>query len=218
MFCFPVATWIGHAAAVLGGRWGAVSPRAQEVGCRRAAVYPQSRRVEPAVAREPSRGPRDDEVCAEHQRLRAEHEALWAVWIATEDLPEAKQQACAATGAAMGLSLTQIVTWCALMMAQRRVPSRATVGRWVAQTNARAGGILAVLDRACQALVMMVCLEEIFFHHDPVLVAVEPHSMAWVAGPRGPDRTRGRRGAPCARRGPTWSAWGRTPAQAWHEG
>jgi len=25
-------------------------------------------------------------------------------------------------------------------------------------------------------------------HHAPVLVAVEPHSMAWLAGHRGPDR------------------------------
>jgi len=37
--------------------------------------------------------------------------------------------------------------------------------------------------------VLILCLDEIFFHHDPVLVAVEPHSMAWVAGQRGPDRT-----------------------------
>src|SRR6266849_2552612 len=118
MFCFPVATWIGHAAAVVGGRWGAVSQRAQEVGCRREAVDPQSRSVEQAVAREPSCGPRDDEVGAEHQRLRAEHEALWAVWTATEDLPEAKQQACAATGSAMGVSLTQMVTLCAIILVQ----------------------------------------------------------------------------------------------------
>jgi hypothetical protein len=189
MFCFPVATWIGNAAAVLGGRWGAVSQRAQAVGCSREAVYQQRRRVEQAVAREQSRGPCYDEVCAENQRLRAENEALWAVWTATEALPEAKQQEFAATGSAMGLSLTQIVTLFGIIMAQCRVPSRATVGRWVAQTNERAGGILAVLDQACQALVMILCLDEIFFHHDPVLVAVEPHSMAWVAGQRGPDRT-----------------------------
>ena len=31
--------------------------------------------------------------------------------------------------------------------------------------------------------------EAMFLHHDPVLGAVEPHSMAGVAGPRGPDRT-----------------------------
>ena len=36
---------------------------------------------------------------------------------------------------------------------------------------------------------LILCLDEIFFHHAPVLVAVEPHSMAWVAGQRGPDRT-----------------------------
>src|SRR6266446_3759742 len=164
MFCFSVATGIVNAAAVLGGRWGAVSQRAQEVSCSREAVYQQSRSVEPAVAREPSRGPRDDEVCAEHPRLRAEHEALLAVWTATEDLPEAQQQACAATGSAMGLSWTQMVTLCALILVQGRVPSRATVGRWVAQSHARAGGILAVLDQACQVLVMLLCLDEIFFH------------------------------------------------------
>jgi hypothetical protein len=154
MFCFPVATWLGHAAAVLGGRWGAVAQRAQAVGCSREAVYQPSRRVEPAVAREPSRGPCDDEVGAEQPRLRAEHEALGAVWTATEALPEAQHQAWAATGAAMGLRLPQMVTWFGLIRAQCRGPSRATVGRWVAQTQERAGGILAVLAPACEAVVM----------------------------------------------------------------
>jgi hypothetical protein len=37
--------------------------------------------------------------------------------------------------------------------------------------------------------VLTLCLDEIFFHQEPVLVAVEPHSLAWVAGQRGPDRT-----------------------------
>jgi len=37
MFSFPVVTWIGNAVAVLSGRWGAVSRRAQEVGCSREA-------------------------------------------------------------------------------------------------------------------------------------------------------------------------------------
>jgi len=52
MFCFPVATWIGHAAAVLGGRWGAVSQRAQAVGGSREAVYQQTAASKQAVARE----------------------------------------------------------------------------------------------------------------------------------------------------------------------
>ena len=39
MFGLAVVTWIGNAAAVLSGQWGAVSRRAQEVGCSREAMY-----------------------------------------------------------------------------------------------------------------------------------------------------------------------------------
>ncbi len=99
------------------------------------------------------------------------------------------QQKFAATAWAMGVSLGQIVTLLAILLPACRVPSRATVGRWVDQAGLQAGGILRVLDRVCQAWVVTLCLDEIFFHRDPVLVAVEPHSMVWVAGQRGPDRT-----------------------------
>ena len=111
MFCFPGATGSGHAAGVWGGRWGAVSQRAQEVGGRREAIDHQRRRVEQAVAREQPGSPSDDEVCDEHQRVRDEHEALGAAWAATEARPAVKQRAFAATGAAMGWSLGQIITW-----------------------------------------------------------------------------------------------------------
>ncbi len=106
-----------------------------------------------------------------------------------ERLSKALQQQFAATASAMGLSLTQIVRLLAIVLSTRCVPSRATVGRWVVQSSCRARSILAVLDRACQAWVLTLCLDEIFFHREPVLVAVEPGSMAWVAGQRGPDRT-----------------------------
>src|SRR2546430_17626171 len=105
----------------------------------------------------------------------------------------------------MGLSLGQLVTLLAIIFPHHRVPSRATVGRWVAQASERAGGILAVLDRACQVGVMLRCLDEIFFHHDPVLVAVEPHSMTWLAGQRGPNRTGATRSALLA----GWASFGR---------
>jgi hypothetical protein len=45
-----------------------------------------------------------------------------------------------------------------------------------------------VLARACQVRVRVLCLDAIFLHREPVLMAIEPHSMAWVAGQRGPDR------------------------------
>ncbi len=88
----------------------------------------------------------------------------------------------------MGLRLTPIVKLLTMRLPQRCGPSRATVGRWVEHARRRAGGILAVLDRVCQAGVWTLCLDEMFFHQEPGVVAVEPHSMAWVAGQRGPDR------------------------------
>ncbi len=189
MFSFSVVTWIGNAATVLSGRWGAVSRRAQEVGCSRAAMYQQARRVERAVVAERAGDPLRGDLLAENQRLREDNRILWELLEEAESLSKAMQQKFAATAWAMGVSLGQIVTLLAILLPTCRVPSRATVGRWVEQAGVRAGGILAVLDRVCQVWVVRLCLDEIFFHRAPVLVAVEPYSMAWVAGQRGPDRT-----------------------------
>ncbi len=82
----------------------------------------------------------------------------------------------------MGLSLGQIILSLALVLPKGSTPSRATVGRWVAQASRQAGGLLAVLAQCCQRLVLVFCLDEIFFHREPMLMAVEPHSMTWVAG------------------------------------
>jgi len=189
MFSFPVVTWIGNAAAVLSGRWGAVSRRAQEVGCSREAMDQQARRVEQAVVTERAGDPRREALLAENQRLRDDHRILWELLEEAESLSKAMQQKFAATAWAMGVSLGQLVTLVAILLPACRVPSRATVGRWVDQAARQAGGLLRVLDRVCQAWVVTLCLDESFFHRDPVWVAVEPHSMVWVAGQRGPDRT-----------------------------
>ena len=52
-----------------------------------------------------------------------------------------------------------------------------------------AGRVLNRLDQACRALVVRGCFDEIFFHGKPVLVGVEPHSMAWVLGEHAADRS-----------------------------
>lgn len=67
--------------------------------------------------------------------------------------------------------------------------SRAMVGRWVQEAAAQAGRLLGVLDLACQVRVRVLCLDAIFLHREPVLMAIEPHSMAWLAGQRGPERS-----------------------------
>jgi hypothetical protein len=59
----------------------------------------------------------------------------------------------------------------------------------VAQASQPASGLLAVCDRLCQRFVLLLCLEEIFCHREPIVRAVEPHSLAWVAGQRGPARS-----------------------------
>src|SRR5207237_8237363 len=84
---------------------------------------------------------------------------------------------------------SQIVMLLAIVLPLGAVPSRAMVGRGVQEAAAQAGRLLLVLDLACQARVRVLCLDEIFLHRAPVLMAIEPHSMAWLAGQRGPDRS-----------------------------
>ena len=91
-----VETWIGNAAAVLSGAWGAVTRRAQQSGYSRTAVYTHAQRVVQAVASEQASG--------------ISYDALWQAWADAEELSEAKQRDVAGTGCAMGLSLSQIVT------------------------------------------------------------------------------------------------------------
>ena len=141
-----------------------------------------------AVASEQASGISYDALWHENERLKAENTALWQAWSEAESLREAKQRDFASSGGAMGLSLSQIVTLLAIVLPPGLVPSRAMVGRWVQAAAAQAGRLLVVLDLACQARVRVLCLDEIFLHRAPVLMAIEPNSMAWLAGQRGPDR------------------------------
>src|SRR5262249_4625268 len=104
------------------------------------------------------------------------------------DVPAHQQRRFVVTASAMGLSLAQTLVLLAILVPARLLPSRATLGRWVHHDARRAGRVLAVLDKACRALVLSLCLDEIFFHRKPVLMAVEPASMAWVLGQRAKDR------------------------------
>jgi hypothetical protein len=189
MLTLPVEEWIGNAAAVVSGSWGAVTRRAEQSGYSRTAIYQHAEGVVQAVASEQASGIRYEELWAENERLKAENEALWQAWSETEDLSESKQRELASAGSAMGLSLTQMVILLAIVLPSRLVPSRATVGRWVQQSAQQSRGILEVLDRACQRWVLVLCLDEIFFHREPILMGVEPLSLAGLAGQRGPDRS-----------------------------
>jgi hypothetical protein len=49
--------------------------------------------------------------------------------------------------------------------------------------------VLKRLDQIGRGLIITGCFDEIFFHGKPVLVGVEPHSMAWVLGEHAADRS-----------------------------
>jgi len=53
----PIVSWIGNAAAVLTGGWGAVSRQTQAAGCSRQAAYDHAEKVEAAVRDAAGGGP-----------------------------------------------------------------------------------------------------------------------------------------------------------------
>ena len=191
----PVMTWIGNAAAVLFGRWGDVTHQAETAGCSRQTVYQHAQRVQQAVVQQDDPGPTRQELLDQIQELRRENRQLWKWLEQTIEFPEAQQHHFATLAAAMGLSSRQIARLLALLLPAALCPAPATVRRWVHQEAVKAGRLLKRLDGVCKALVLVASLDEIFFHRRPVLVAVEPQSMAWILGQRASDRS-----------GPTWAA------------
>jgi hypothetical protein len=182
-------TWIGNAAAVLLGRWGAVAAQARQAGCSRQAAYHHAHQVQQALADLHAGGPSREQLLHQCQRLREENRQLWAALETAIAFPGAKQRQFAAVAAGLGLSPRQTAALLAVVLPRACCPSRATLGRWVQQVAHQAGRLLQALDQACRRLVHTLCLDEIFCRRQPVLIGVEPHSLAWLLGQRGPDRT-----------------------------
>lgn len=189
MLKLPLFRWVGNAAAVLCGRHGDVTAAARQAGCSRQAAYDHAHKVEKAVADAQLPGPCREQLLAEVALLRKENQELWDAYLQSVDFPQHKQQQFAVTASAMGLSLTQALVLLAILLPAQRLPSRATLGRWVNHSARRAGRVLQLLDKACRPLVLCLCLAEIFLGRKPVLMAVDPRSMAWVVGQRAADRS-----------------------------
>jgi hypothetical protein len=184
-----VTAWIGNAYAALFGRHGDVTRRAADAACSRQTVYDHADKVRRAVEQAQLPGPSREQLLDDNRQLREENRQLWEWLEQAIDCPEVKLRQFTVTASAMGLSLTQALTLLAILLPAGRLPSRATLGRWVQQAARRAGRVLAVLDAACRPLVSCLCLDEIFFRRRPVLMGVHPHSLAWVLGRRAKDRS-----------------------------
>jgi hypothetical protein len=185
----PLTTWIANAAACLQGSYGQVTRQASLAACSRQTVYDHAGKVRAAVEALHRGSPNRAEVVERDDHLRRENAQLWD-WLAqTIEFPKAKQEQFAITAAAMGLSLNQVLVLLALLLGQQASPGRSTVHRRIKAAGLAAGRVLKSLDARCRALVLVGCLDEIFFHGRPVLVGVEPASMAWFLGQKASDRT-----------------------------
>jgi hypothetical protein len=74
-----------------------------------------------------------------------------------------------------------------ILLGPKASPSRSIIHRWTQAAGRAATWVLKQLDQRCKALVLMGCLDEIFFNGRPVLVGVEPHSMVWFLGKKAQD-------------------------------
>jgi hypothetical protein len=182
MHTISFARWISNAAARLTGPHGAVTQQAQETGCSRQSVYDHAQKVSAAVEAEYGGGPTRAELIQENEALHQENAQLWEWLFQTIEFPLAKQQQFAVTAMAMGLSLNQTLVLLAILLGAKAYSSRAQVHRWVQAAGEAAGVVLKQLDYSCKTLVLVGCLDEIFFHGRPVLVGVEPRSMVWFLG------------------------------------
>ena len=185
MLKIPFATWIANAAAGLTGIYGDVTRQAEVADCSRQTIYDHAQKVQAAVEDAHDGGPTRAELIEQNQHLRQENAQLWD-WLAqTIEFPPDKQREFTVTATAMGLSLNQVLVLLALILGKQACPGRSTLHRWIKRAALAAGRVLKALDAQCKALVLVGCLDEIFFHGRPVLVGVEPASMAWFLGPEG---------------------------------
>jgi hypothetical protein len=188
MRTLSVLTWIGNAAAVLLGRHGDVTEQAERAGCSRQAAYEQATKVQQAITDAQLPGPSRAELLADNQRLRQQLADTRPLPLPGLVLDKERQRHLAARAAAMGLSYTQTEELLAVLLPLDQVPDHATIGRWVGQAARQAGRLLQTLDAHSRPLATTLCLDEIFFHGRPVLVAVEPASMAVLHCQRSANR------------------------------
>jgi hypothetical protein len=189
MLTIPFPTWIANAAAGLTGSYGDVTRQAERADCSRQTIYEHTQKVQAAVEGAHDGGPTRAELIERNRDLRQENARLWDWLDQTIEFPPEKQREFTVTATAMGLSLNQVLALLALILGKPACPGRSTLHRWTKHAARAAGRVLKALDARCQALVLVGCLDEIFFHGRPVLVGIEPASMTWFLGQKAADRS-----------------------------
>ncbi len=182
MCTIPFALWIVDAAAQFSSRHGAVSQQAKQTNCSRQTVYDHARKVLWAVVSEFAGCPSRQQLLKQVLILSQENAQLRDRLSTAPEFAQTKQQEFSAKARGMGLSLNQIRALLLVFLGPEATPARSTIERWVQAAGKAAGKVLMWLDAQCKALVLLGCLDEIFFRGRPVLVGVEPASMVWFLG------------------------------------
>jgi hypothetical protein len=103
----PIVSWIGNAAAVLTGTWGAVVRQTEDAGCSRQTAYDHAKKVAAAVRDAAASGPSRKRLQQQLQQQTAAIAALKKKLADATEFPKEEQQRFAATATAMGLSYSQ---------------------------------------------------------------------------------------------------------------
>jgi hypothetical protein len=189
MLKIPFATWIANAAAGLTGIYGAATRQAEVADWSRQTISDHARKVQAALEDAHDGGPTRAQLIERNQSLRQENAQLWGRLAQSLEFSPSKQRESSVTAAAMGLSLNQIIVLLALILGDQACPGRSTLHRGIKAAGLAAGRVLKCLEAWCKALVLVGCLEEIFFHGRPVLVGIEPASLVWFLGQKAGDRS-----------------------------
>jgi hypothetical protein len=212
MVKLSVFACLGNAFAALFGHHGDVTDQAEQAGCSRQTVYDHAQFVESVVATARQPGPDRDQLLQDNARLLQENQQLRQQLAQSQHqqqhtilLDEPAQHHLAVVTHAMGLSFNTIEEVFTVLFQhllatdspQRRPqrPDRSTIARWVRRYSQQASQVLVPLDAHTRPKARILAPDEIFFHGQPVLMGVEPHSMALLLCQRSADRT-----------GPTWLA------------
>jgi hypothetical protein len=147
-----IRSLVCNAAAVFGKSYGAVSRRAEELGCSRQTLYDHARRVERRL-QPPAPAAASESVVVE---VEVQAPAAGAV------LDEPTRRRFAVTAFAGGISLRQIEDLLGVILGDD-APDHSTIGRWVKQEAEKAAVVLKVLDAAAATRVQTLAVDEIVF-------------------------------------------------------
>ena len=148
MITLSVRSLVCNAAAVFSESYGAVTRRAEEVGCSRQSIYEHARRLERQLQPPASKPEPETETVA--------------VPAARAAVDEATQRRFAATAFASGVSLRQIEDLLRVILGDD-APDHSTIGRWVKADAEKAAAVLKALDAAAAPRIQTLAVDEIFF-------------------------------------------------------